>query len=151
VGDTAIEFYVTWAKSLGESGGIAYSISIEDGTSLPADSIQFDADYGKFTVSTNDRKQAGEYAIKVIGQLKNMMNVTASQVFKVHIKDYCEESSIIIPSQMSPVSHVLGSKKQIIAFPPWSDSHKGLCGIFTFFLNYRSYPALAKVVAFSQD
>jgi hypothetical protein len=108
VGDTAIEFNVTWAESVGLSGGIEYSISMVDGTSLPADSIQFDADYGKFTVSTNDRKQAGKYAIKVTGQLKNMMNVTASQVFNVHIKDFCEEPSIIIPSQMSPLSHVLG-------------------------------------------
>ena len=67
MGDTAIEFYVTWAESVGESGGIAYSISMMDGTSLPADAIQFDADYGKFTVSTKDRKQAGLYAIKVTG------------------------------------------------------------------------------------
>jgi hypothetical protein len=39
VGDTAIEFYVTWAESVGKSGGIAYSISMMDGTSLPADAI----------------------------------------------------------------------------------------------------------------
>jgi hypothetical protein len=70
---------------------------MEDGTSLPVDSIQFDADYGKFIVSTNDRKKAGVYSIKVTA-VKNMMNVTASQVFKVRIKDFCEDPSIIIPS-----------------------------------------------------
>jgi hypothetical protein len=50
VGDTAIEFYVTWAESVGEIDGIAYSISMEDGTSLPVDTIQFDEDDGKFTL-----------------------------------------------------------------------------------------------------
>ena len=98
VGDTAIEFYVTWAESVGEKDSIAYSISMKDGTSLSGDSIQFDAVYGKFIVSTNDRKKAGVYYINVTGQVKNMMNVSASQVFKVQIKDFCDDQSIIIPS-----------------------------------------------------
>jgi hypothetical protein len=98
VGDPAIVFYVTWAESVGESVEIAYSISMMDGTNILADSIKFDEDDGKFTVSTNERKKAGVYSIKVTGQLKNMMNVTASQVLKVHIKDFCEDPSIIIPS-----------------------------------------------------
>ena len=71
---------------------------MEDGTSLPVDSIQFNEDDGKFTLSSNDRHKAGVYSIKVSGKVKNMMNVTASQVFKVHIKDFCEDPSIIIPS-----------------------------------------------------
>ena len=79
---------MAWAESVGKSGDIEYSISMVDGTSLPAESIQFDADYGKFTVSTNDRKQAGMYKIIVTGQLKN---ATSSQIYKVHIKDFCED------------------------------------------------------------
>jgi hypothetical protein len=100
VGGPAIEFYVWWAESVGECGRIANTVSMADGTILRTDSIQFDADNGKFTVSTNDRQQAGVYTIKVTGQVKNMisMNGKASQVFKVHIKDFCEDPSIIIPS-----------------------------------------------------
>ena len=109
-----------------------------DGTSLRTQSIQFDADDRKFTVSTNDRQQAGVYTIKVTGHVKNKMNVGASQVFKIRIKDFCEDPLIIIPSSLSPVSHFFGSDKQIITFPPWSDSHNGLCGPFTFSLNYQS-------------
>jgi hypothetical protein len=55
VGDTSIEFYMSWAESVGECGGIAYTVSMADGTSIPTDSIQFDEDDGKFTLSTNDR------------------------------------------------------------------------------------------------
>ena len=98
MGDTAIEFYVTWAESVGEIDGITYSISMEDGTSLPVDTIQFDEDDGKFTLSTNDRLKVGVFSIIVTGKVKKIMNVTASQVFKVHIKDFCEDPSIIIPS-----------------------------------------------------
>ena len=39
-----MEFYVAWAESVGKSSDIEYSISMADGTSLPAESIQFDAD-----------------------------------------------------------------------------------------------------------
>ena len=98
MGDPANVFYVTWAESVGESVEIAYSISMEDGTNLLPDSIKFDEDDGKFTVSTNERQKAGVYSIKVTGKVKNIMNVTASQVFKVRIKDFCEDPSIIIPS-----------------------------------------------------
>jgi hypothetical protein len=49
-----------------------------DGQTLNQEWIVFDELNGKFSVSTNERKQAGTYAIKLSGFVKNMTNVTAS-------------------------------------------------------------------------
>jgi hypothetical protein len=109
VGDPAIEFYVSWAESVGKCGGIKYSVQMADGQTLNQDWIVFDELNGKFSVSTNERKQAGIYAIKLSGFVKNMTNVTASQVFKVTIKDFCDDSAAIITSTLSPITYQLGS------------------------------------------
>jgi hypothetical protein len=34
VGDPAIEFYVSWAESVGKCGGIKYSVQMADGQNL---------------------------------------------------------------------------------------------------------------------
>ncbi len=100
VSDDPLEFTVNWAESVGNCGGLIYSATMGDGSALQTNWIKFDMVQAKFIIMTQDRVWTGIHNIKISAMVKDMMNVTASQAFKVEVKDYCADASVIQPSNI---------------------------------------------------
>jgi hypothetical protein len=77
----------------------------------------------------------GKHFIRLTGSVKKMPNITSSITFKLEVKDYCLDQNVILGSLFtSAIPYELGSGAKDYTFPPWTDTHGGVCGSFLYTL-----------------